>query len=277
MKKYRAIMSTTHVDLHGDKMSLEALNCLAKSVREKYLPVSINHDVRSPPVGRVASAEVVKLPDGEYGVQGTIEVFEPSDTIESLTGDGRKIPIHDKDIQRFFAHYDRSFSDAEGQGLIKRLGELSGQEPQYTIKKALEPVSVLIIAAGIFVFGSIGQGFFKKLGEDLYLKLKDTLARYYAKKTRPDQVLEFSFSAEKHEKVFEVKVLLDNPSEKTIGDFFTTGIKDIDHTLALLPEDMEKDIAIIVLEYRDKQISISHAVRNDSVPIALYFKTKKKQ
>lgn len=276
MKRYRAIMSTTHVDLHGERMSLEALNSFVQSVREKYLPININHDDRCPPVGRVVGAEIVKLPDGEYAVQGIMEAFEPSDTIESLAGDGRKIPVLDKDIQRFLAHYDRSFSDSEGKALIQTLEELSGQEPVFTMKKALEPVSILIIATGIFVFGSIGQGFFKKLGEDLYLKLKNVLVEYYAKKTRPDQVLELSFSTNKNDNIFEVKVLLDNPSEEMLNDFFSGGITGIDHILALLPEGFEKNMATIVLEYGDKKLLLSYAVRNDAVPITFLAKPKGK-
>lgn len=54
------IMTTTHVDLHGDRMSLSVLESLASQIKERYLPININHDIRIPPVGRVVDAEVVK-------------------------------------------------------------------------------------------------------------------------------------------------------------------------------------------------------------------------
>jgi hypothetical protein len=54
------------------------------------------------------------------------------------------------------------------------------------------------------------------------------------------------------------------------------GITGIDHILAMLPEGMEKDIATIVLEYGNKQLSLSYAVRNDAVPTTFLAKLKRK-
>lgn len=96
MKKIQMTMATSHVDLHGDRILPSALEAAVRQIRKQYLPLIKEHDIRYPPRGRVVSAEVIKLHDGEYALQGTAEVFEESDSIESLTGDGRKIPIRDQ-------------------------------------------------------------------------------------------------------------------------------------------------------------------------------------
>lgn len=262
-------MVTTHVDLHGERISLEALNSMARQISEKYLPININHDIRQPPIGRVVSAKVVKMPDGEYALDGIAEIFEPSDTLESLTGDGRKITVWEDDVETFSVHYDRGFLNEEGKKLLQELEDLSGQKPQPAIKKALEPISILLIGFGIFALGATATKFFSKLGEDLYDKLKKTLVNYYEKKTSADQILDFRFSIEKNNRVFEVHVLISSPTEQIINDFFDEGISKIDETLDFLYSELAEDVAQVVLQYKDNKLTVSYAIRSDCVPLSL--------
>jgi hypothetical protein len=119
LKKHQKIMTNSHVDLHGERMHPEALKSLARQSREQYMSITINHDIRYPPIGRVVSSKVIKLQDGEYALQGTLELFEESDSLESLIGDGRKIPIRDQDIQTIAVECNRTFMDKEGQELLR--------------------------------------------------------------------------------------------------------------------------------------------------------------
>jgi len=274
MKKFTGIISSTHTDLHGDKMTLDMLNSFSSQVREHYLPINVNHDPRLPPVGRLTSVEVIQLPDGEYAAQGTEEIFEPTDDLESLTGDGREIPIEKEETQSFLAYYDRIFSDDSGQELVKELEEITDQQPRYTLKKAVDPISILLISAGIFVFGSIAQGFFTKVGEDAYLKLKGALIKYYKKKAKPDQLLDFRFSTKRKDNIFEVHLLLDNPTEESLNCLFDSGFKQIDELLNSVPLGLEKEIAEIVLDYKNRQLTLLYTVRKDSVPIKFNIKHK---
>jgi hypothetical protein len=261
-------MATTHVDLDGDRLSLEALKSLVRQINETYLPMSVNHDIRNPTIGRLVSAEVVKMPDGEYAADGIAEMFEPSDTLASLAGDGRKMNIHTDDVETFLVYFDRGFADEKGRELLHELEELSGQKPQQTIKKALGPISILLIGVGILTLGEIGKGFFSKLGEDLYDKLKKTLANYYKQKVSADRVLDFRFSIQKNHRVIEVHVLISSPTEQTINDFFNEGITQIDKILGFLNSESAKDVAQVVLQYKDKEITFSYAVRSDCVPLS---------
>ena len=61
IKKYKMRIATSHIDLHGERLSLEALNSLARQINERYLPINVNHDIRRPIVGRMVHAEVVRL------------------------------------------------------------------------------------------------------------------------------------------------------------------------------------------------------------------------
>ena len=72
MKKLQATMVSTHVDLEGERFAVEGLEPFAASVNQSYLPFTVEHDLRTAPIGRIASATIVRLDDGEFAIAGTI-------------------------------------------------------------------------------------------------------------------------------------------------------------------------------------------------------------
>jgi len=262
------IMATTHTDLHGEKLSREALESGARQIKDRYLPINLNHDIRYPLAGRIVSAEVIKLQDGEYGLQAIGEIFEESDSLESLTGDGREIAIEDKDIPTIAVKYDRTFRNREGQELINELSQISGEKetPKEAVKKALEPISTLVLLAGIFVVGSIAKGFFTKLGSDAYDKLKNALIRYYRKRTYSEQVLDFCFLVRENSKNCEIHVLVVDPTEEKINEVFSSKFENVDNQLISLSTG-QLDIAQFVFEYQNQTLLLLYAVRRDCVPL----------
>lgn len=279
MKRIQMIMATSHVDRHGDMIHPKALKDAVRQIKEKYLPYNIEHDIRRPPIGRIVSAKVIKLKDGQYALIATAELFEKSDSPESLTGDGRKIPIRDRDIQTIDFNYDSTFQDKEGQEFLRGLSQILGEikKPREIVKKALEPVSTLIIFAGVFVVGSIAKGFFSKLGSDAYEMLKNTLIKYFRnrKKVSSEQILDFCFSVKQYNRTFEVHVLAVNPSEQKLEELFATRFNGIDSLLVSLPLS-ESDVARIVLEYENQRLIIRYVVRSDSVPF-MFTRTQEKE
>jgi len=237
MKIMKSIMATTHLDLHGEMLTKEALDDGVEQIKKKYIPVIWNHDIRYPPFGRVVSAEVINLPDGHYALEATSEIFEDSDRPQILAGDGREIPLHYAETRTFAIQYDRTFRDEDGQLLVKQLHELSGLQegPVEFAKKALEPIQVLMIGAGVFIVGSIARGFLSKLGSDIYEKLRDTLVQYYRKRKRPDSILDFCFYVNDRGKEVEVHVLLTNPTDEDVSELLDKHFAELDKLLTSLP------------------------------------------
>jgi len=268
LKKIQVIIATSHIDLHEDKILPEALEDAARQIKEKYLPYIVEHDVRYPPIGRVVEAKVIKLKDGEHALQGSVELFEESDNLESLAGDGRRIPIRDQEIQTIAIEYDRSFRDREGRELLRELSQISGEKevPKEFVKKALEPISTLLIAAGVFAIGSIANGFFSRLGSDAYKRLKEILIKYYRKKISSQQILDFCFLVSHHDEAIEVHILIINPSEQDLNAIFASNFNEVDVLLVSLPLS-EADIAKVVFEFKDQRFSLRYSLRSDCVPI----------
>lgn len=166
MERIKAVLTTTHVDEHGDKMTLSALESLIDQIRTEYIPVGLEHDPRIRPFGRVVAANIKPLGDDEFAVEGEIELFEPGDEIP-LVDEDRQIPIHTYSADSVEIRFDRGFADESDRRLIRQIADLFHSKPQQEVKKALDPLTVLTIG-GAFVLGGIAQGFLSRLGQDSY-------------------------------------------------------------------------------------------------------------
>lgn len=74
MKVVTGILSTTHIDLHRDKMAKEALDDMAVQVNDHYIPLDVEH--RGTYIGVILAAKVKPLKDGEHGLFGAIGIFD---------------------------------------------------------------------------------------------------------------------------------------------------------------------------------------------------------
>ena len=268
MRKLEGTMVTTHLDMDGERLAVEGLESFAATVNANYLPFTVEHDIRNAPIGRVASATIARLEDGEFAVKGTFEIFEEGDTMSSLRGDGRKIRIACDDIPTFNVEYDRSYETTEGRELLAALSRLSPESRAIVqVKKSVGPVSTLIIATTI-MGTAIATGFFGKLGEDLYAGLKNILkAHFGACKDSKERVLDFQFTTTRHGEPVEIHILLTNPTPEEMEALFSCGFGDLDSYLSLC-EGLDS-AARFVFEYRDGGLESLYVLRGDCVPLKL--------
>jgi len=144
-------------------MALSALEGMLEQTKSDIVPMLWNHDPRIPPIGRLLSGRIDKLPDGEFAFVGTSDLFEPDDEIP-LIDDGREIPIRipEAPVEVIF---DRSYMSTEDQEDIDFIARTTGGGKQEAGKKALEPLSILAIV-GIYLLGRFAEGLLQKVGED---------------------------------------------------------------------------------------------------------------
>jgi hypothetical protein len=112
-------MLTTHIDKHNERITPEALRDFVRLVNQQYTPMGVEHDPRIPPVGRVLSAHIKELEDGEFAVDGIAEIFEQGQEIE-FKDDGREIPIEEFG-RRLSISPDRSYREPEDEQLLEEL------------------------------------------------------------------------------------------------------------------------------------------------------------
>src|SRR3712207_2015696 len=73
-----AIITSTRIDAHGQKLSLENLQEMLRSIKNSpyAIPVSIEHDLKVMPKGKVIDACIIKAADGEYEIHIKQEIYE---------------------------------------------------------------------------------------------------------------------------------------------------------------------------------------------------------
>jgi hypothetical protein len=246
----------------------------AKQFNEEYIPFTIEHDIRKPPIGRVISAEVEVLDDGTHLLQGEAEIFEESDNLELLPQNGKSIKILAKEIDKFLVFGNQTFEeDIDVADLYQELRELGGGDLSRVYREdSIEPLSLLIIGFGIFAIQGISNGFFSKLGEDLYETLKLKLKKIFEKKSliESERLLQFKFFVDCHfGRVVEVNVVITNPSQQDLDGFFAFVPTMLETMLLDLQLD-DLDICRVVLSYEFTQLKLLYMLRSDSVPITLY-------
>lgn len=266
MKQSAQIIATTHIDLHGEKMTVSALEDIVNQVNMYSIPLGTEHDPRIPPYGRIESAKIIKLDDGEYAVEAVFEIFEHVDDFK-LSKPSKELPPRNSDLAEFHLVYDRNFRDDEDHVLINDISELFGTDSREELKKAFEPLTVLTIIASFVIVG-IARGFLNKLGEDGYLLLKDLLKKLMGRKKEGEveKLLQFQLVIHLDQQAIEVDVILTNPSNYDIDKFFDTEFKKLDQ-LIFLYSNSDIGLRRLIFEYKNGALGLSFALRKDGVPL----------
>lgn len=260
-------LTTTHVDRHGERMALESLETMKEQTNAKIIPMGVEHDPRIAPKGRVLSAELIELEDGEYALDGVAEIFnEDYSNIEDV-GD-REIPVREYEDSKFKIIADRNYRSEESRLALNELAQVLQTDDEYEeeIKKSLDPISILTIAAG-FALGNIFAGFFKKMGADGYDALKNKLINIFGKDNEgQERLFTFDSTIVEGDKAVNVEVILSDPSDDDIQNFFDNGIKELDD---VLPQHFNSDHGYkrIVFGYKNGELKINFAVLKNGVPV----------
>jgi hypothetical protein len=267
MRTLSGILTTTRVDRHGHRMTLSSLEDGAGQINRLYLPFGVEHDPRIAPIGRVVAARVVPVGDGEYGLEGEIEIFEPGDDLP-LPDEGREIPMREYPSTQLQVLSDMAFEDADSRRDLAELSERLGSDHAQEMKKAFEPIAVLVIGGAAFVLGQLAQGFLSRLGEDGYELLKTKLKALVGRRQAigKDTLLEVSLVVPLQGQNVEIDIHCTNPTGIAIDDIVRKQLQRIDDALPSLV-DPRLGIRRLVFEYQEGDVHLRFAVRRDAVPL----------
>lgn len=269
MKYIKSRVASSHVDRHGDKMSVEVLKKMVEQINSGYSSSGIEHDPRIPPVGRVESASLIKLDDGEYAVEATMGIFEPESKVPFNPDDPKELRVRRHTSEYLGIAYDRAYYDEGSQLLINEINSIfkSGENPKVDIKKSLEPISILTIT-GSFVVGGIALGFMRKVGADSWDLFKNKIKALFKKNTAKERLLSLDTTIEKEGYSINVEIILSDPNSEAIDYFLEHGIKEVDGWVKEYFH-YEQGMRRLVFEYKDNKIHTKFAVLKGGEPVAL--------
>lgn len=265
MKTLESVIATTRIDRQNERMALSCLEGMVEQVRSDIIPILRNHDPRIPPIGRLLSARIDKLADGEFAIVGTLQTFEEGEEIPLLEV-GRTIPIR-VPFSNFEVVFDRSYRLKADQDEIDHLVGLVKASKQEEGKKALEPLSILAIA-GIYLLGKFAEGFLQKVGEDSWEAFTSAIKRLMGRKrvSTSEFVLQFQFVPSNLPYPLSVQVNITNPSDDDVDIFLSEGMKALDAVVPTLIST-RSDLRTLVFDFSRGKTRFRFAIRKDSAPV----------
>jgi hypothetical protein len=264
MTTTRTIMATTRVDRHGDRFTREALENAADQVKSAFLPVLFNHDPRHPPLGRTLEAHLVQLDDDEWALVAESEIFDPSTPLPPVSSE-REMSLHAFPENRITIISDRSYRSQEDRALIEELSSRLSAHAEVMEKKALEPLSVLLIGMSAAATAFMA-GFLNKMGGDAWNCLKESAKKLLANR-RADQseyLFIFEIQVRRASALLSVQCILTNPDTGEIEEFWSKGLARLEALLPLFMNSPE-EIRRVVVSYKNGEFKGLFAVRSDCV------------
>lgn len=190
----KGIGATTELDRHNCRITREALENAANDINNSgSVPsVGINHDRTIMPFGKVTSAEVLAMNNGEYKMEITQELFEDEYLIE-LEEDVKFILNKSSFDERPFIEGDYDSDDtivsvdlvnfenkediSEIQGLVEEYSALNG----IIVRKALIPDPEIIFQIGNGIAGVLlTKKVMDLVGDRVLNNLLDEVDKFYA-------------------------------------------------------------------------------------------------
>lgn len=246
-------------------MTREGLEAFVQAFSSALVPVTIEHDPRIPPQGRILSGYVRDREDGESEAVAIMELFEGNGDGEDTTipGDTRELSIEKYEGHGLTISYDWTHRHEADQADISDIAKILGNAPVHQIKKAVEPISIITLA-GTFLAGGIAAGFLNQVGADGWALVKKGLARIFTRKEnrKGEQLLIFRALVTLDGVQLEVELILTNPSPEDVEWAFGAGLKLVEKALpAYLANN--SDIRRLVFEAAQQEVDLRFAVRKD--------------
>ncbi|MBT3273976.1 MAG: hypothetical protein HN368_12540 [Spirochaetales bacterium] len=268
MSIYKIVVASDHLDRHNEIVSPEALRSMVQQINAGILPSYFEHDYRFPPIGRVENARLHLDNEGHTYVMADLELFD-SALSSKKASPTKSLVTHDTPIGKAQVAFDRTYDTEDYQELVMDVQRQLDSElmPITEGKKALEPMSWLTLGFG-FVAGAVASGFFNKLGQDIWDKLKKSLSAICEKRRQEDGtfVIDFLVTVHDEKTTVEARVMFTNPEYDDIKEILPSALQEIEKVLQRYKESGQ-EVRKLAWNVAERELRFSYAVDLDGIPV----------
>lgn len=195
--KIKAIVATTHIDLHNMRMTKEALESAAISINgPRKVKMGIEHDETIPPLGKVLEAWVEPTDDGEYRLVQSSEIFEQFE--EAVLPDGTVLLKQEGEINQqpfvigervdtkgFALLYDRiNFGTEDNRRAflneVKESSEVYFEDGEFFRKSVIPDPEIVIHLSELLVQYLIAKKVLEQAGDQVIELALQEVSRFYS-------------------------------------------------------------------------------------------------
>jgi hypothetical protein len=195
--KQEVILATTHIDLHFERFTKNALEQMNEIINGDAKPlVTYDHDMAIPPAGKILESRIELREDGEYQLVATQEFFERTQWVE--LEDGTRVFKQESETDRhpFSNKYEEvsdeyavsfdfvNFESKEAvRSFIQEVEEQSGTEFEAGMhgRKSLIPDPEFIIQLSKVIAGYLlAKKVIDKVGDKVAELIAEDVAKFYS-------------------------------------------------------------------------------------------------
>jgi hypothetical protein len=247
MKQVKIVLSSTHIDRHGDRMSKESLDTGAITINSGRKPrLGLEHDMTFPPLGRISNAKVIQGEDEEYYLvafqeyfdkRAQTQLFDGTELVKEFFAEGgspfAEVTLEscdnveiliDKNNFESYEAAEKFYEELQSESTIefKKLGLLR--------KSFLNDPELIVKLAEIYVLYFFGAKLFPKIADkfadkiatdltgiyDLIKKAAKKIAQNSVPKNRPVSYI-FEFSGDVH-----IELIIKTSTPDVVATAFTS-------------------------------------------------------
>ena len=191
----KSIAATTHIDLHGTKLTKEHLEMMAeKANSSSAVAMGIEHDVTLPPIGKTIRACVEPTEDGEFQLVIFQEEFENTRNIDLPDGTVAWMQASKQDQRPFARSNQQAFemievsfdlvnfeSKEDVSNFLKELRQVTDFREQNLFRKSWIPDPELVFTLSKSLVAYLfGKKVIEKAGDKIIEQVVDDLSQLYS-------------------------------------------------------------------------------------------------
>jgi hypothetical protein len=266
METRTQIFATTHATKRGETVDADSLKRISKQFLDGAGEIDIEHDPRNPPAGRMVAADFVTLPEGHFGLQGTLQLFDETDYRQPFPLAGLVLRNHDRPITRRLVIDEHFYGSTEAKSAAREIALELEADLEFLSKNAVEPLTWLIFGLGCG-FGAIASSFLAELGKDAYKATKKKLLSLLKKTSsvEKDRLVIFEIWLSKADNEFLASVILTNPTSEALDSFLREALPQLDEITKSVA-DRSARVSRVAFSFDDSKLNLLYVVRKDGLP-----------
>lgn len=267
METRKQIIISTHPTKRGEYFASSSFEGVVQRLNEGAAEIDVEHDPRTPPVGRMVSAKVVPLQDGHVGIEGEMQLFGEEDLGATFPLQNILLRARNYELERATLRIDEHYYlNAEARRDAEEAAKELGVRLQFHGKNSLEPPTWLTVAL-VCGLGAFATSVLTEFGKDAHKLIKRCVIGLYKKyhHQKRDNLVLFEFYVVQNGEPMVISVVLTEPSDSDIDAFLTAGLPFLDtHLPTLLQRD--EPLRRLAFEFKDRELKLLYGVRKDGIP-----------
>jgi len=210
--------------------------------------------------------DFVNLPEGHFGLQGTIQLFDETDYAQPFPLAGVTLRDRKHSTTRSLVIDEHFYGNTEAKSAAQEIARELEADLKFLSKNAVEPPTWLIIGLGCGV-GAVASSFLAELGKDAYKATKKKLLSLLKKTSSADKdrLVIFEIGLSSNHNKFLTSVVLTNPTTEALDNLLKEALPQLDEITASLAERSTR-ISRVAFSFENNKLRLLYVVRKDGLP-----------